>query len=132
MRYFLNAQQKLVRMEHLFKTVKNKIKTAGQVFDLLEALEKKADLFNAIKNPEDEFWNDFPQKLLIQKSLKELKLFDVSQPTPLLFSVFEKLPDIFHEVLEKTVVISFRYIVIAKKKPQRIRKGLQRYSPRCF
>ncbi len=117
LRYYLNSQMKLVRKEQLFKTIKNTVITSENVFNLLDKLEEKANLFNALKNPYDEFWNDHPKKTEIQRSLSELQLFGVSQPIPLLFSVFEKLPKLFHSVLNYVTEISFRYNVIGRKNP---------------
>lgn len=117
LRYYLNSKQKLVRKEQLFKTIKNSVNMANQVFELLDKLEEKAILYNAIKNPDDDFWNASPQKKEIQKSLKELRLFNVTQPTPLLFALHEKLPTVFSSALRNIVDISFRYNIIAKRNP---------------
>jgi uncharacterized protein with ParB-like and HNH nuclease domain len=117
LRYYLNSKQKLVRKEQLFKTIKNSITNSDEVFELLDVLEEKAFLYNAIKDPDDEFWNEIPHKKEIKRSLEELKLFGVSQPIPLLFSVYEKNPDIFHNVLQILVNVSFRYNIIAKRNP---------------
>lgn len=132
LRYFLNSRQKLVRETGVFKVIKNNIKSAKNVFDLLEELEKKATLFNAIKNPEDEFWNDYPEKKSIQKSVKELKLFGISQPIPLLFSLLEKTPNIFDSILKKIVVISFRYNVIAKRNPNDLERLYNEIARKIF
>ena len=62
------------------------------------------------------------QKNEIVKSLEELKLFNVSQHIPLLFSVYEKLRKYFPIILKICVVISFRYNVIGKLNPNNIEK----------
>lgn len=117
LRYFLNSKQKIVRKEQLFKTIKITIKNTEGVFKLLTELEEKEVLYNAIKNPDDDFWNDNQYKVSITKSLEELKLFGVSQPIPLLFSLYQVLPHLFHIILGDIVNLSFRYNVIAKKNP---------------
>ena len=122
LRYYLNAKQKLVRKEQLFKNIKNTINSADKVFALLDELETKATLYNALKNPYDDFWNEHPQKNEIKKLLEEIKLFGVSQPIPLLFSTYEKLPDIFHKILKMCVVISFRYNIIGRKNPNEMER----------
>jgi len=122
LRYFLNARQDLVRKEFLFKTIKKQIKTVNDVFNFINKLEPKAELYNAIKNPEDPFWNDFWEKSKIQKSLYELKLFKVIQPTPLLFALYDYKKDFFYDILKRIVVISFRYNVIVNKNPNELER----------
>ncbi len=116
-RYYLNSMQKLVRKEQLFKVIKLKVKSEKDVSKILDELEKKQILYNAIKNPDDDFWNDHKDKRLIVKALNELKLFGVSQPIPILFSLYDNLPDLFADILWDIVNISFRYNIIAKKNP---------------
>jgi len=41
LRYYLNAKQKLVRKEQLFKNIKNTVNSSDKVFVLLDELEKK-------------------------------------------------------------------------------------------
>ncbi len=117
LRYYLNAQQNFVRKDQLFKIIKRDISSIEDVFSLLDKLEKKANLYNALQNPDDDFWNDFPQKHAIKKSLNELKLFHVSQHIPLLFSVYDNLRGSLDKVLKICSVIAFRYNVIGKKNP---------------
>lgn len=117
LRYYLNSKQKIVRKEHLFKVIKSEVNKEKDVFNLLEELEKKQVLYNAIKNPDDDFWNDHPNKVSITKSLNELKIFGVTQPIPILFSIYDNLPDLFAIILRDIVSISFRYNVIAKRNP---------------
>ena len=120
--YYLNAQYSLIRKERLFKEIKKQITNGEKVFNLLEELEKKAYLFAALQSPHDEFWNDYSQKNEIVKSLEELKLFNVSQHIPLLFSVYENLRKYFSTILKMCVVISFRYNVIGKLNPNNMEK----------
>lgn len=120
LRYYLNSRQKMVRHDQLFRIIKNIINDARDVDNLLKELEKKAVLYNAIKNPDDDFWNDEKHKNDIIKSLRELKLFGVSQPVPVLFSLYDNLPDLFHVILRDIATISFRYNVIGKKNPNEL------------
>jgi uncharacterized protein with ParB-like and HNH nuclease domain len=120
--YYLNAQYSFLRKERLFREIKKQISKSEQVFNLLEELEKKAYLFAALHTPHDEFWNDNSQKNEIVKSLEELKLFNVYQHIPLLFSVYDKLKKYFPTILKMCVVISFRYNVIGKLNPNHMEK----------
>ncbi len=132
LRYYLNSQIKLVRKEQLFKTIKSRVKTSPEVFNLLDKLEEKANLFNALKNPYDEFWDESPKKVEIKKSLEELQLYGVSQPIPLLFSAFEILPNLFHKVLNYVSVISFRYNIIGSKNPNELERVYNSVAVRIF
>ncbi len=132
LRYYLNAKQNLVRKEQLFKNIKKNITSAEDVFDLLDVLEGKANLFNALKNPEDDFWNEYSDKIKIQKYLRELKLFGVSQFIPLLFSVHEKLPDIFADILRVITVVSFRYNIIGRKNPNNMERVYNEVAQKIF
>ena len=117
LRFYINSKNSLIRKEQLLKKIKSNIQNNNQVFQLVDELEEKALLYNAIKNPEDDFWNDFPYKIEIIQSLRELKLFGITQPIPLLFALHKHLPDLFHTVLRDMVHISFRYNVIGKRNP---------------
>jgi uncharacterized protein with ParB-like and HNH nuclease domain len=132
LRYYLNSKQKLVRKENLFKNLKNTVSSAKDVFELLDRLQEKADLYNAIKNPYDEFWNENKNKDEIKKSLEELKIFGVSQPIPLFFAVYDKLPGIFPRVLKISAVISFRYNVIARRNPNEMERVYNSVSQKIF
>lgn len=132
LRYYLNSKQQLVRKEQLFKSVKNQVSLAQEVFELLNVLEKKSYLYNAIKHPEDDFWNPHPHQKEIRRSLEELKLFNVSQPTPLLFSLYESMPECFHSILRAIVAISFRYNLIAKKNPNELETVYNTVAQKVF
>ncbi len=131
-RYYLNSKQKLVRKEQLFKIIKSEIKNEKDVSNILEELEKKQVLYNAIKNPDDDFWNGHNDKNIIVKSLYELKLFGVSQPIPILFALYDNLPDIFADILRDIVNISFRYNIIAKKNPNEQEVIYNKISQKIF
>ncbi len=67
LRYYWNSFNKSVGRKHLFKTIKNSIKTKSQVFELIRNLNDTADVYLAVQNPEDEYWRDKPE---IRKYLK--------------------------------------------------------------
>lgn len=132
LRYFINSRNQLVRHERLFKEVKKLVNSPSKVLELLRELEKTAYLYVAIKNPNDDFWNLHINKKEIQKSLEELKLFWVTQPIPLLFAVYDKLWDIFSDILRYISIISFRYNVIWKLNPNELEKVYNKISQKIF
>lgn len=132
LRYFINSRNGLVRHERLFKEVKKLVNSPSKVLELLRELEKTAYLYVAIKNPNDDFWNLHTNKKEIQKSLEELKLFWVTQPIPLLFAVYDKLWDIFSDILRYISIISFRYNVIWKLNPNELEKVYNKISQKIY
>jgi hypothetical protein len=132
LRYFINSKYPLVRMDKLYKEVKKIVDSPAKVLELLRELEKTAYLYVAIKNPNDDFWNLHKNKKEIQRSLEELKLFWVTQPIPLLFAVYNKLWDIFSDILRYISIISFRYNVIWKLNPNELEKIYNKISQKIF
>ena len=122
LRYYLNAKRALVRKERLFKEIKKDINTGAKVFELLDDLKETAYLYNALLFPNDDFWEEHPDKRDIRKSLEELKLFGVTQPIPLLFSLYKKSPERFVKTLQMCSVIAFRYNVIGKLNPNEMER----------
>lgn len=125
LRFYISSQGELVRKERLFKTLKRKINTSVEAIDLIDELKKTAYLYNAVLNPDDEFWNDHPKPSEIgdiRQSLFDLKLFGVRQPLPLLFAVYKHQIQFFSKILKWLVVVSFRYNVISKRNPNLMEK----------
>lgn len=122
LRFYLNARQKLVRKERLFKTLKKEAKSPKEAITLMEKLTKSAYLYSAIANPDDDYWNEYNNHQSIRQSLRELKLFGVSQPIPLLFAIDEKRKIWLPEILKALVSISFRYNVVGKLNPNQMEK----------
>jgi uncharacterized protein with ParB-like and HNH nuclease domain len=118
---FLNTKNTLVKQEQLFKRIKKTVKTAQDVVDLLEQLEKFIYIYNALDNPEDEFWGGNKE---IKDDVGSLQLFRVTSCHPLLMIAFDKLdPAAFRKVLNAVVVISFRYNVIGKLQTNEMEKA---------
>ncbi|MBK9275941.1 MAG: DUF262 domain-containing protein [Flavobacteriales bacterium] len=115
LRVYWNSRRKNVRKNELFKVIRKHIRHKGEAFALLRDLRRTADLFMALRNPEDELWKaDRP----IQYHLEELRMFQVRQHLPLLMSAHESLDKAgFHKVLEACSVISLRYNVIGGLNP---------------
>jgi hypothetical protein len=111
LRYHLLCESPQIRKQRMFKLLRDQVISAEQVFNLMEALERRAELFAALNDVEHEYWLD---NLAAKPYVRELLLFNVRQMIPLLFAAFEKLDQAdFVRVLKLVSVISFRYSVIS-------------------
>jgi len=109
LRYHLLCEQPRIRKERLFKLIRDRIGTPPQVFDLLEALENRAELYAALADANHEYWQDRPEA---RPHVRDLILFRARQVTPMLFAAWERFsPDDFDRVLKLAGVVSFRYLV---------------------
>jgi uncharacterized protein with ParB-like and HNH nuclease domain len=130
LRYFLNTKNTLVKQAQLFKSIKKTIKTAQDVIDLLEQLEKFAYIYNALYNPEDELWGGDKE---IKEDIGSLNLFRVSMCQPLLMIAFDKLDlTAFRKVLNAIVAISFRYNVIGKLQTNEMEKAYNNTAVKVY
>lgn len=115
LRVYWNSTHKTIRKNQLYKTIRDEIKTPAQSFNLLRDMRKKADIYMALKAPEDEMWRNYKE---IRENLELLKLFNVTQPFSLLISAYSNLNiHDFETLLSKIVIISFRYNIICGKNP---------------
>ena len=111
LRYHLATELPRVRSDRLFKLVRDRVRTAQHVFDLMESLEGRAELFAALSDPNHGYWIEWPE---CRPFIRELSLFRVRQMTPLLFAAWERLSrDDFTRVLKLVSVIAFRYSVVS-------------------
>jgi hypothetical protein len=111
LRYHLLCEQPKIRSQRLFKIVREKVKTPQQVFDLMEALERRAELFAALSDPSHAYWIELPD---CRPHVRALNLFKVRQMTPLLFAAWEALPrSEYASILKLVSVLSFRYSVVS-------------------
>ena len=111
LRYHLLCQHRKIRSQQLFKLVRQRTNTPEDVFALLDDLEKRSELFAAILDPSHGYWVEMPDA---KPYVSELKLFEIRQPLPLLFTAWEKLPkEDFVRVLKLVSVVSFRYTIVS-------------------
>ena len=111
LRHYWISKNKLIRQEYLFRAVKEVIKSSYHVIDLLDDLEKNAQLYNALTNSSDPFWIGQREQ---RKRVKELELFGERQALPLLLAVYNNFnQDEFAKVLRIVSVITFRYTVVS-------------------
>ena len=110
LRYHLLCEQPEIRGYRLFNMIRERVQTSQQVFELMEALDAKGELFAALSDPNHGYWVEYPA---CRPFIRELNLFRVRQMTPLLFAAWSKLSkDDFAAVLKLVSVISFRYSVV--------------------
>jgi hypothetical protein len=114
LRYHLLCELRQVRIPQLYKLVRERVRTPAQVFELMSALEGRAELFSALLDPTHEYWIECPG---CRPYVEELNLFRVRQMTPLLFAGWEKLHGSFEAILRIVSVVSFRYSVVSGLKP---------------
>ncbi len=120
LRFHLLCSRSEVRKQRLFKLMREEVKTPEDVFALMEILEKRAELFAAIFDPNHEYWSE---KLNAKPFIKELNLFRMTQMIPLLFSVWEKFDsENFVKILKMVSVISFRYSIVSGLNPTQFEK----------
>ena len=132
LRFYLNSKQDVVRKERLFKEIKKQVKTPKEAIELIDVLKKTAYLYAAVLNPNDDYWNEYPNQKEIRQSLSELKLFNVTQPIPLIFAVNEIKKEWLSQLLKLIVSISFRYNVIGKLNPNLMEKTYNKIAVKLY
>lgn len=113
-----------IRTGRLFKVIREEVKTAQNALELLEVLEKRAEVFEALNDPSHLLWFDIPEAKVY---IRELNLFKATQMTPLLFTGYEQLNSAeFVKVLKLISTITFRYHVISGLNPNEMEKAYHR------
>ncbi|MCC7485537.1 MAG: DUF262 domain-containing protein [Burkholderiales bacterium] len=111
LRYHLLCEEPRVRSQRLFQMIRLRVTTPEQVFGLMDALERRAELFAALGDPGHGYWSENPDA---RPHVRELQLFRVRQMTPLLFAAWERFDrSDFTRVLKLAAVLSFRYSVVS-------------------
>lgn len=110
LRYHLQCELPRVRSPRLFKLVRERVRSGADVFDLLDALERRAEVFAALFDPQHGYWIEHRDSAPF---IRELNVLRVRQMTPLVFAAWERLdkPD-FARVLKLLVAVLFRYSAI--------------------
>lgn len=111
LRIYWNSGHKLVRKTDLFKAVRREVTTRKDAFLLVRDFDDYADVYTALRDPQDSRWESREKE-----ALKQLKMFGVRQPVPMLLatyqSFFESKRPSFTRILLSVLVVSFRYNVI--------------------
>lgn len=118
LRYHLLCEYRQIRQQRLFKLIRNEVKRPEQVFQLITALESRAELYSALFDVSHGFWIDLPEN---RTYIRQLQLFGVRQMTPLVFAAWERFSaQDFTRVLKILTAISFRYTVIGEMNPNEL------------
>lgn len=119
-RYYWNIRNKSIRSTDLFKAIRKKITNATEVFELVNQMLSYSDVYMALKDPNDEMWQNHVE---ISRNIELLKLFGLKQPYSVLMVAYKKLSlDAFEKLLSAIVITCFRYNVICSKNPNDIEK----------
>lgn len=115
-RYYWNASHKTIRKNYVFKTIRDEIKTKEQVFSLLDDMLTYSDVYVALHDKNDEFWNEYDSDM--KRLIGLLNLFGFKQSLSLLMISYLKLDkDEFKKLLKLVINICIRYNVICDKNP---------------
>jgi hypothetical protein len=111
LRYHLQCELPRVRSQRLFKLVRERVKSGPEVFALLDALERRAEVFAALFDPQHVYWAERRDSA---PHVRDLSFLRVRQMTPLVFAAWEKLEQAdFARVLKLLVVVLFRYSAVS-------------------
>ena len=104
-----NSRRRFVREADLFKTIRADTPDKRKVFDLLREMEQDIDLYGALSDPEDGLWPEAQRPYV-----RELRMFSVRQPWPLLLAAARTFDAHgMTQLLRVCSMISFRYNVIS-------------------
>lgn len=110
LRHYWISKNRLTSEKHLFKSLKETVQNSPQVIELLDELERNAQLYNALTSSSDKIW--IGQREII-KRIKEMELFKEKQALPILLTSYNNLStEEFAKVLRVITVITFRYTII--------------------
>jgi len=113
LRVFWNSQHQLTRHAELFKTIRASVKDKGGVFSLLRDMDRDADIYAALGDPNDSTWSA-EQRVQVGR----LAMFNIRQPYALLLAARRVLSDLeLTRVLRACVIVSFRYNIIGGLSP---------------
>ncbi|HYF18703.1 MAG TPA: HNH endonuclease family protein, partial [Ramlibacter sp.] len=92
--------------------VRDQVKSAADVFALMDVLSLRSEIYAAINNDNHEYWIERPD---CRRPVRELNLFRAKQMTPLVIVAWERLsaPE-FAKLLKLLSVLTFRYSVIGR------------------
>jgi len=120
LRYHLQCEVPRVRTQRLFKLVRERVRTGEDTFKLLDALERRAEVFAALFDPQHAYWIDRRDSAPFVRYLNVLR---VRQMTPLVFAAWEQLePAQFAGVLRLLVVVLFRYSAVSGLNPNALER----------
>ncbi len=107
------SRRAFVRQAELFKAIREKVSGREAVFELLRSMEEDMDIYLALTTPDASQWSSD-----LKSYARDLRMFSVRQPFPLLVAAHRKFSASDFEVLLRScVTISMRYNVIGGQSP---------------
>ncbi|HNN92899.1 MAG TPA: DUF262 domain-containing HNH endonuclease family protein [Pseudomonadota bacterium] len=120
LRHYLNSRMPNVRKERVYKTIRQEITTAQQVFEWLNNLKDAAELVEALEDASHPLWEE-PELVSARPHVTHLLLYRVTQYRPLIFAGWRNLPrSEIPNLLRICDVIAFRYGVICQRNSNRL------------
>lgn len=128
-RHHHNARWSFVGKRDLFAALRKQAATPEAAFEYLQSIEQYAPVFSATRSPSSEWWSQEKEGRLVDcyPSLRGLRLFNVSQPLPLLMAgYFRFSPAEFVKLCRYVYVLSVRYNVVCHQLPSLQEKSYNR------
>lgn len=131
LRAYMNARvSPLVRQEDLFKQIRSRVRKPEEVEEFLGDLKEKAKLYLALRQPDNEFWKNWPDQQDVKFYLKLLNIFQARQHIPLVFAVHDAIQRgkplegeiLLSDLLRYIAIIMFRYNVVGKRNPNQMER----------
>ena len=110
----------LITLKKLYKCIRDDIETEQQATNYLTSLKTSSVLFNAIRNPNSDYWDKkFPLvKDELRECLKCINTFNVVTPIGLIMTVIEKYgdnKDELRKIINYINVITVRYNAVCRR-----------------
>lgn len=116
--YFCSIREPRVRLERMYRTVRESVKASDQVIPLLENLDDAALVCEALEDSSHGAWDDIPDSA---RHVANLIMYSVSQYRPVVLAAWRMLPrGELAKVLRACDIVSFRYNVIAQRNTNRL------------
>lgn len=111
LRVHWNSRRRFVREAELFKTIRADTPSKERAFALIREMEGDVDLYAGFSRPEDNIWTE-KQRVYV----RELRLFNVRQPWPLLLAANRAYDETgFTDLLRACSIVTFRYNIIGER-----------------
>lgn len=105
------SRHTFVRQSELFKTIRSRVTSREEVFELLQGMEEDMKTYLALTQVESSQW-----PVDLKEHIRDLHLLRVRQPFPLLLAAHRMFSaSDFECVLRSCITISFRYVVIGSQ-----------------
>ncbi len=126
LRYHILCELPVVPRPKLYRLVRDRYRSARDVFELLEILETRSEFFAAVGDPSHQYWSETPEA---RRCLTELQLLRTTSMMPLLFAAWEKWSkEAFVLVLKLVCALAFRYTVVGRLSAGDLERAYHRAS----